>query len=74
MSVELHPILSAMRRNKVGAIVIVVRTAITLTILCNSLEILQTWRPKYKRIWRHCAPCLKSRSALVDEQRTLLRG
>jgi len=30
---ELHPILSAMRRNKVGAIVIVVQTAITLAIL-----------------------------------------
>ncbi len=38
---ELHPILSAMRRNKVGAIVIVVQTAITLAILCNSLFIIQ---------------------------------
>jgi putative ABC transport system permease protein len=38
---ELHPTLSAMRRNKVGAIVIVVQTAITLAILCNSLFIIQ---------------------------------
>ena len=38
---ELHPILSAMRRNKVGAIVIVMQTAITLAILCNSLFIIQ---------------------------------
>jgi putative ABC transport system permease protein len=40
-SMELGPILSAMRRNKVGAIVIVVQTAITLAILCNSLFIIQ---------------------------------
>jgi putative ABC transport system permease protein len=38
---ELHPILSAMRRNKVGAVVIVMQTAITLAILCNSLFIIQ---------------------------------
>jgi putative ABC transport system permease protein len=38
---ELHPILSAMRRNKVGAIVIVIQTAITLAILCNSLFLIQ---------------------------------
>jgi putative ABC transport system permease protein len=38
---ELHPILSAMRRNKVGAIMIVMQTAITLAILCNSLFIIQ---------------------------------
>jgi putative ABC transport system permease protein len=38
---ELHPILSAMRRNKVGASVIVVQTAITLAILCNSLFLIQ---------------------------------
>jgi putative ABC transport system permease protein len=41
ISMELHPILSAMRRNKVGAIVIVVQTAITLAILCNSLFLIQ---------------------------------
>jgi putative ABC transport system permease protein len=39
--VELGPILSAMRRNKVGASVIVMQTAITLAILCNSLFIIQ---------------------------------
>ena len=38
---ELHPTLSAMRRNKVGAIVIVAQTAITLAILCNSLFLIQ---------------------------------
>jgi putative ABC transport system permease protein len=39
--VELGPILSAMRRNKVGASIIVMQTAITLAILCNSLFIIQ---------------------------------
>jgi putative ABC transport system permease protein len=38
---ELGPILSAMRRNKVGASIIVIQTAITLAILCNSLFIIQ---------------------------------
>jgi putative ABC transport system permease protein len=38
---ELGPIISAMRRNKVGALVIVVQTALTLAILCNSLFIIQ---------------------------------
>src|SRR5665213_429653 len=38
---ELRPILSAMRRNKVGAIVIAVQIAITLAILCNGLFIIQ---------------------------------
>lgn len=38
---EMHPILSAMRRNKVGAIVIVIQTAITLAILCNSLFLIE---------------------------------
>jgi putative ABC transport system permease protein len=38
---ELGPIFSAMRRNKVGALVIVIQTAITLAILCNSLFIIQ---------------------------------
>jgi putative ABC transport system permease protein len=41
MSMEMHPILSAMRRNKVGAIVIVIQTAITLAILCNSLFLIE---------------------------------
>jgi putative ABC transport system permease protein len=38
---ELRPILSAMRRNKVGAILITVQMAITLAILCNGLFIIQ---------------------------------
>jgi putative ABC transport system permease protein len=38
---ELRPILSAMRRNKVGAILISVQMAITLAILCNALFIIQ---------------------------------
>jgi putative ABC transport system permease protein len=38
---ELGPILSVMRRNKVGALVIVAQTAITLAILCNSLFLIQ---------------------------------
>jgi len=37
---QLHPILSAMRRNKVGAIVICLQMAITLAILCNALFII----------------------------------
>jgi putative ABC transport system permease protein len=36
---EIRPILSAMRRNKVGAILIAVQIAITLAILCNALFI-----------------------------------
>jgi putative ABC transport system permease protein len=38
---ELQPILSAMRRNKVGAILIGVQMAITLAILCNGLFIIE---------------------------------
>ena len=38
---ELRPILSAMRRNKVGAILIGVQMAITLAILCNGLFIVE---------------------------------
>jgi putative ABC transport system permease protein len=38
---EFGPIFSAMRRNKVGASVIVIQIAITLAILCNSLFIIQ---------------------------------
>jgi len=38
---ELVPILSAMRRNKVGAIIIVVQMAVTLAILCNALFIIE---------------------------------
>jgi putative ABC transport system permease protein len=38
---QLRPILSAMRRNKVGAIVIAVQMAVTLAILCNGLFIIE---------------------------------
>jgi putative ABC transport system permease protein len=38
---ELLPILSAMRRNKVGAILIAVQMAVTLAILCNGLFIIE---------------------------------
>jgi len=38
---HLHPIFSAMRRNKVGAAVIAVQIALTLAILCNALFIIQ---------------------------------
>jgi putative ABC transport system permease protein len=38
---EFRPIISAMRRNKVGAIVIGIQMAITLAILCNALFIIQ---------------------------------
>jgi len=36
-----HPILSAMRRNKVGAALIGLQIAVTLAILCNALFIIQ---------------------------------
>jgi putative ABC transport system permease protein len=38
---EIRPILSAMRRNKVGAVLIATQMAITLAILCNALFIIQ---------------------------------
>jgi putative ABC transport system permease protein len=38
--VEVRPILSAMRRNKVGAILVAVQMAVTLAILCNALFII----------------------------------
>jgi putative ABC transport system permease protein len=38
---ELQPILSSMRRNKVGAILIGVQIAITLAILCNGIFIIE---------------------------------
>jgi putative ABC transport system permease protein len=38
---EIRPILSAMRRNKVGAMLIAVQMAITLAILCNGLFIIE---------------------------------
>jgi putative ABC transport system permease protein len=38
---QFSPIISAMRRNKVGAILIAVQMAITLAILCNALFIIE---------------------------------
>ena len=38
---QLRPILSAMRRNKVGAILIAMQMAVTLAILCNGLFIIE---------------------------------
>ena len=38
---EIGPILSAMRRNKVGAILVAVQMAVTLAILCNALFIIE---------------------------------
>jgi len=38
---ELRPILSSMRRNKVGAILIGVQIAVTLAILCNGIFIIE---------------------------------
>jgi putative ABC transport system permease protein len=38
---EFRPIISALRRNKVGAILIAVQMAITLAILCNALFIIE---------------------------------
>jgi putative ABC transport system permease protein len=38
---EILPILSAMRRNKVGAVLIALQIAVTLAILCNGLFIVQ---------------------------------
>jgi putative ABC transport system permease protein len=38
---HLHPIFSAIRRNRVGAAVIAVQIALTLAILCNALFIIQ---------------------------------
>jgi putative ABC transport system permease protein len=37
---QLPPLLSAMRRNKVGVIVITIQTALTLAIMCNGLFII----------------------------------
>ena len=38
---QFRPIISAMRRNKVGAILVAVQMAVTLAILCNALFIIQ---------------------------------
>lgn len=37
----IHPILSAMRRNKFGAILIIVQMAVTLAFLANALTLVE---------------------------------
>jgi putative ABC transport system permease protein len=39
---EILPILSAMRRNKVGAVLVAMQMAVTLAILCNAWAIRRT--------------------------------
>jgi putative ABC transport system permease protein len=39
---EIMPIISALRRNQVGAILIAIQIALTLAIVCNSLSIIQS--------------------------------
>ena len=41
---EVVPILKSLRRNKVGAVLIVLQIALTLAILCNCLSIIQQYR------------------------------
>jgi putative ABC transport system permease protein len=42
--IEVVPILKALRRNKVGAVLIGLQIALTLAILCNCLSIIQQYR------------------------------
>ena len=46
---EILPILSALRRNRVGAILIGIQIALTLAIVCNSLSIIQDRLAKMSR-------------------------
>ena len=46
---EILPILSALRRNRVGAILIGIQIALTLAIVCNSLSIIQDRLAKMNR-------------------------
>ncbi len=46
---EIVPILSAMRRNKVGAILIRLQIALTLAIVCSCLSIIQQYRAQVGR-------------------------
>ena len=41
---EVVPIIKALRRNKVGAVLIGLQIAVTLTIMCNCLSIIQQYR------------------------------
>jgi putative ABC transport system permease protein len=47
--VEILPILSALRRNKVGAVLIALQIALTLAIVCNCLSIIQQYREQMAR-------------------------
>lgn len=46
---EILPILSALRRNKVGAMLIGLQIALTLAIVCNCLSIIQQYREQMAR-------------------------
>ncbi len=46
---EILPILSALRRNKVGAMLIGLQIAVTLAIVCNCLSIIQQYREQMAR-------------------------
>lgn len=46
---EILPILSALRRNKVGALLISLQIALTLAIVCNCLSIIQQYRDQMAR-------------------------
>lgn len=46
---EIMPILSSLRRNKAGAILICLQVALTLAIVCNCLSIIQQYREQMAR-------------------------
>ncbi|MGC1457768.1 MAG: ABC transporter permease [Steroidobacteraceae bacterium] len=46
---EILPILSALRRNKVGALLIGLQIALTLAIVCNCLSVIQQYREQMAR-------------------------
>src|SRR5580704_10382786 len=46
---EILPILYALRRNKVGAVLIGLQIALTLAIVCNCLSIIQAYRGQRAR-------------------------
>jgi putative ABC transport system permease protein len=47
--VEILPILSALRRNKVGAVLIALQIALTLAIVCNALPVIQRHLERMRR-------------------------
>ena len=46
---EILPILSTLRRNKVGALLIGLQIALTLAIVCNCLSVIQQYREQMAR-------------------------